>query len=126
MKCLQDKEYVTFPDCENCDLLEGCIHASEGLTSDDPRVLVMANRTFGVEIPLVIFNGTIGWRTENCSKLLLCDLYEMGLLFEEEEPKKEEKKTEGFDRQNLDLSGVRSLKDLLNSGELDVDETEEL
>lgn len=76
MKCLQDKEYVTFPDCENCDLLEECIRTSEELTSNDPRFLVMANRELGVEISLPIFNGTIGWRTENCSKLLLCNLKE--------------------------------------------------
>lgn len=68
MKCLKDRGFLTIYDCEQCELLEECIHASEPTTGIDPRFIVFAYNEIGVPIPQVYRDPNRGWITENEQK----------------------------------------------------------
>ena len=71
MRCLKDKTFVTFPDCNHCESLETCVTHDSNVACADPRFMVIAQRTFGICYPELITNGTMGWKTDNSDELLL-------------------------------------------------------
>ncbi len=79
MKCLKDREFLTIYDCEQCELVEKCIHASEPTTGIDPRFIVFVHNELGVPIPQEYRNHRRGWITENVQKwtIQLCQETEL-------------------------------------------------
>ena len=71
MNCLKDREFVTIFDCEQCELVEKCIHASEPTTGIDPRFIVLVHNELGVPIPQEYRDHRRGWKTENERKWII-------------------------------------------------------